>query len=45
MDYLFYFHKVLVRLFGTAYENSLWYVLTLFSAYFHKLSGIAYENI
>jgi hypothetical protein len=34
----------LARMFGRAYENSLWRIYKLFSAYFHKLSIIGYEN-
>jgi len=30
--------------FERAYENSLWHIHKLFSAYLHNLSEIAYEN-
>lgn len=34
----------LVKVFERAYENSVWHVYKLFSAYLDKLPKIAYEN-
>jgi hypothetical protein len=31
-------------LFEGTYEINLWHVYTMFSAYFHKFSKVAYEN-
>jgi hypothetical protein len=36
--------NALVKSFKKAYGNNLWHVHKLFAAYFHKLSGISYEN-
>ena len=48
LDWLIWAHilvEALVRQFERDYENKLWDTNKLFSAYFHKLSRIAYDHM